>query len=79
MSPGLPDGLFSNKNPNLGKFWRVLQWTLILYGHLVQFTVFYYILWTFGIARFGIFYQEKSGNPVCHPIGENSPKVVTLL
>jgi hypothetical protein len=22
---GLPDGIFSNKNPNLGKFWRVLQ------------------------------------------------------
>jgi hypothetical protein len=23
--PGLPDGLFSNKNPRLGKFWRVLE------------------------------------------------------
>jgi hypothetical protein len=23
--PGLPDGIFSNQNPNLGKFWRDLQ------------------------------------------------------
>jgi hypothetical protein len=44
----------------------------IFYGHLVHFTVFYYILWTSGIvrgnlvyfSRFGILYQEKSGNPV---------------
>jgi hypothetical protein len=43
----------------------------IFYGHLVHFTVFCYILWTFGIvrgnlvyfSRFGILYQEKSGNP----------------
>jgi hypothetical protein len=41
-------------------------------GHLVHFTVFCYILWTFGMvhcnlvyfSRFGILYQEKSGNPV---------------
>jgi hypothetical protein len=43
----------------------------ICYGHLVHFTVICYILWTFGIvrgnlvyfSRFGIMYQEKSGNP----------------
>jgi hypothetical protein len=43
----------------------------IFYGHWVHFTVFCYILWTFGIVRgnlvhffrFGILYQEKSGNP----------------
>jgi hypothetical protein len=23
--PGLPDGIFSNKNPNLGKFWEGLE------------------------------------------------------
>jgi hypothetical protein len=42
----------------------------IFYGHLVHFTVFSYILGTFGIvhgnlvhfSRFGIFYQEKSGS-----------------
>jgi hypothetical protein len=44
----------------------------IFYGHLVHFTVFCYILWTFGIvcddlvyfSRFGILHKEKSGNPV---------------
>jgi hypothetical protein len=43
----------------------------IFYGHLVHFTVFWYILLTFGIfcgnllyfSRFGILYREKSGNP----------------
>jgi hypothetical protein len=43
----------------------------IFYGHLVHFTVFSYILATFCIvrgnlvyfSRFGILYQEKSGNP----------------
>jgi hypothetical protein len=43
----------------------------IFYGHFIHFTVFCYILWTFGIirgnlvcfSRFGILYQEKSGNP----------------
>jgi hypothetical protein len=24
MKAGLPDGMFSNKNPNLVKFWRAL-------------------------------------------------------
>jgi hypothetical protein len=43
----------------------------IFYGHLVHFTVFCFILWTFGVVRdnlvyishFGILYKEKSGNP----------------
>jgi hypothetical protein len=43
----------------------------IFYEHLVHFTAFWYILWTFGIlcgnlvylSLFGILYQEKSGNP----------------
>jgi hypothetical protein len=30
--PGLPDGIFSKtKHPNLGKFWRVLQWRTLVY------------------------------------------------
>jgi hypothetical protein len=64
---------FRTKNPTLGKFWRVLQrkilayfiniWSLlrpleIFYGHLVYFVVIRYIF-----PRFGILYQEKSGNP----------------
>jgi hypothetical protein len=38
----------------------------IFYGHLVHFTVFWYIfvvIWNF-FPRFGISYQDKSGNPV---------------
>jgi hypothetical protein len=65
---------FQTKNPNLGKFWGVLQWKIlvyfmtiwsilrpleIFYGHLVYFVVIWYIS-----PRFGIFDQEKSGNPV---------------
>jgi hypothetical protein len=47
----------------------------IFYGHLVHLTVFCYILWSFGnlgsgnlvyFFRFGILYQEKSGNPGCY-------------
>jgi hypothetical protein len=42
-----------------------------VYGQLVHFMVLCYILWTFGTVRgnlvyfprFGILYQEKSGNP----------------
>jgi hypothetical protein len=59
---------------NLGKFWRVLQWKLLVYfmaicyilgpfvkfcGHLV------YILGELEyFSRFGMLYQDKSGNPV---------------
>jgi hypothetical protein len=64
---------FQTKNSNLGKFWRVLQWKIlvyfiiiwsflrpleIFYGHLVYFVVNWYIS-----PRFGILHQEKSGNP----------------
>jgi hypothetical protein len=65
---------FETKNPNLGKFWRVLQWKMLVYfmdtwSILRSFVIF---LWTFCIVRgnlvyfshFGILYQEKSGNPV---------------
>jgi hypothetical protein len=67
---------FQTQNPNLGKFWRVLQWKMleycmaiwsilrpleIVYGHLVYLVFIWYIF-----PRFGILYQEKSGNPGCH-------------
>jgi hypothetical protein len=42
--PGLPDGPFSNKKPNLGKFWRDLQWKMLVY-----FRGIWSILWPFGI------------------------------
>jgi hypothetical protein len=50
----------------------------ILYGHLVYFTPVWYILRPFGIfygylTRFGMLYQEKSGNP-----GFNSVKLFAI-
>jgi hypothetical protein len=62
--------------PNLGKFCRVLQWKLLV--HFMAVTSIlrpYGIFWSFGIfschlvyfSCFGIFYQEKSGNPEQYP------------
>jgi hypothetical protein len=56
---------FKPKNPNLGKFWRVLG--------IAMEDVVTYILWPFCIfygylvyfPRFGILYQEKSVNTGC--------------
>jgi hypothetical protein len=31
IGPGLPDGLFSNQKNNLGKFWRMLRWKMLVY------------------------------------------------
>jgi hypothetical protein len=51
---------------NLGMFYDhlvYLQPLEIFYGHLVYFVVIWYIF-----PRFGILYQEKSGNPgLRHP------------
>jgi hypothetical protein len=41
---GLPDGLLSNKNNNLGKFWRALDWKLF-----IHFMAVWNILWRFGM------------------------------
>jgi hypothetical protein len=61
---------FQTKNRNLGKFWRVLQWKILVYfmdiwsilrtfyWHLVNFLIIWCIF-----PQFGILYQEKSGNP----------------
>jgi hypothetical protein len=62
---------FQTKNPNLVKFLRVLQGKVLVYillaiwCHLVYFVAIWYISWLFGILfpRFGMLYQEKSGNP----------------
>jgi hypothetical protein len=44
----------------------------IFYGHLVYYTSIWHILWPFGMFgiffRFGMLYQEKSGNPGTHPV-----------
>jgi hypothetical protein len=64
---------FQTKNPNLGRFWRTVDWKMFKY-----FMTIWNILWRFGIfyeylvyfvfiwnifSGFGIMYQEKSGNP----------------
>jgi hypothetical protein len=61
---------FKQKIPNLGEFGSVLQWKMLVYymviGSIIQiFGIFYGPLvpfWSF--SRFGILYEEKSGNPV---------------
>jgi hypothetical protein len=66
---------FQTKNHNLGKFWSVLQWKMlvnikaiwsillpfgILYGHLEHFVVSLVYFCRFWVP---MSYQEKSGNP----------------
>jgi hypothetical protein len=66
---------FQTKNPNSGKFCRVLDWKMciyfmdiwnilwrfeIFYDHLVHFVLIWYIF-----SGFGIIYQDKFGNPGC--------------
>jgi hypothetical protein len=41
---GLPDGLFSNQNRNLGKFWRALEYKMLVYIMTI-----WNILWPYGI------------------------------
>jgi hypothetical protein len=67
---------FQTKNPNLGKFWSVLQWqmlvyfmaiwsTLQLYGIFCGRLVYWIVIW-YIFSRFGMFCQEKSGSPDVH-------------
>jgi hypothetical protein len=53
---GLPDGMFSNENPKLGKFWRVLQWKILAYfmslwyilrliGMFYCYLVYFMVIW----------------------------------
>jgi hypothetical protein len=73
MGQGCQMVCFQTKNPNLGKFWRVLQWKSLVYFttiwrilllleifncRLVYIVVIWYIF-----PSFGILCQEKSGNP----------------
>jgi hypothetical protein len=70
---GLPDGIFQTKNPKLGKFRRVLQQKMLgyfmaIWSILVPFGIFCSTLVKFCghlvyFSRFGMLYQEKSGNP----------------
>jgi hypothetical protein len=64
---------FQTKNINLGKFWRDLDWKMLIYlmsiqnilqtfrifyDHLVHFVFIWYIF-----SGFGIMNHDKSGNP----------------
>jgi hypothetical protein len=51
---GCQMGYFKTKNPNFGKFWRSLDWKMLIY-----FMAIWNILWSFGIGilrPFGIIY-----------------------
>jgi hypothetical protein len=59
---------WQTKTPGLGKFWSVLQRKMLVYFMAISSQL---ISWTFGMfycylvyfSRFGMLYQEKSGNP----------------
>jgi hypothetical protein len=58
---------FQTKNPNLGKFWRDLQWTILVYfmaiwSILQLFSIFVEIWYIFPVLVCKL-YQEKSDNP----------------
>jgi hypothetical protein len=71
---GCQMAFFQAKHPNLGKFWMVLQWKMLVFfmdiwSILRPFGI--PIVWPFGtlwgnsyiFPRVGKLYQEKSGNP----------------
>jgi hypothetical protein len=45
---GLPDGLFSHQNPNLGKLWMALAWKMLAY---------FMAIWKI-LRPFGTFYDH---------------------
>jgi hypothetical protein len=48
---------FQTQNPNLGKFWRALDWKMLIY--LEYFTILWNIL-----LSFGIFYYPLQGGQI---------------
>jgi hypothetical protein len=68
---------FQTKNPYFGKIRMALQWKMVVYfrpfglffGHLVCFAaiVYMYFIVILYFLRFGMLYQEKSGNPDRRP------------
>jgi hypothetical protein len=49
LRQGCQTAYFQTRNPDLGKFWRLLQWKMWIYvinGHLDYFKAIWYILWT---------------------------------
>jgi hypothetical protein len=73
---------FQTKIPNLGKFWRALEFKMLIYfmaiwnilqtfeifyNHLIRFVFIWYILSAPKAPN--IKHQEKSGNPDVKPAG----------
>jgi hypothetical protein len=54
--------------------WINLRAMGISYGHLVYFEVIWYIF-----PRFGILYQEKSGNPALGPLQKNKQTISSVM
>jgi hypothetical protein len=79
----LPDGIFPYQNSQFGYIQEGLKIENVgsVYGHWEYFKAIWYILWLFGnfavilvyFSLFGIFYQEKSGNPGHDPRFPSSP------
>jgi hypothetical protein len=69
---GLPDGIFLNQNPNLGKFLEGLRMknVAVFYAHMEYIKSIWDILWSFGnfvviwyaFQCNGLLCQEKSGS-----------------
>jgi hypothetical protein len=63
---------FQTKNINLGRFWRALDWKMLIYLPFLNiirtfgiFMTIYVVHFVFNISGFGIMYQVKSGIPAC--------------
>jgi hypothetical protein len=66
---------FQMQNSNLDKFWRTLDWKMLMYFMDIwnisrTFGIFYdrlvhFVFILVHISGFGIVHQEKSGNPGC--------------
>jgi hypothetical protein len=79
-SAGLPDGMFAYQK---FRFWYIFEGLEVencgtLNNHSEYFTATWYILWSFGIFyRFGMLYQEQSGNPWPQPQQESKNFKIT--
>jgi hypothetical protein len=79
---------FQTKNPNLGKFWRVLEWDKLVYSIAIRNILrpLGVHLWAFGnlvaiwhiFSRFGILCRERSGNPGWQTVDANAMHDDTL-
>jgi hypothetical protein len=72
FSPGLPGGMFSNLNLNLGKLRRALEWKMLIcfmaiWNILQPFGIFYdhllMVIWYIFPRFWYMLCLEKSGNP----------------